>query len=141
MTARILPDKARPRGKFPHAKRAGDFLFISGTSARQPDGSFAGAEVTPDGSVRLDIRAQTEAIIATIKDILAAEGATLKDLVEVMAFLTDMSNFEVFNDIYGSHFDYDGPTRTTIGVRALPHPFMLIEIKAIAHVPGDRDGE
>jgi 2-aminomuconate deaminase len=135
MRARILAGMAKPRGRFPHARRAGDFLFISGTSSRQPDGTFAGAEVTADGSVRLDLRAQTEAVLANIKSILAAEDASFADLVEVMAFLTDMNQFETFNQVYGEHFDYDGPTRTTIGVRALPHAFMLIEIKAVAYLP------
>ena len=135
MAARVLPDKAKPRGKFPHVKRAGDFLFISGTSSRQPDGTFAGARIEPDGSLQLSIREQTECILGNIKDILASEGASFEDLVEIVAFLTDMSNFPVFNQIYGEHFDYDGPARTTVGVRALPHPFMLIEIKAIAYAP------
>ncbi len=135
MTARILADMAKPRGRFPHAKRVGDFLFISGTSSRRPDGTFAGAEVAADGSLRLDLRKQTEAVLANIKSILAAEAASFADLVETIAFLTDMNQFETFNQVYGEHFDYDGPTRTTIGVRALPHPFMLIEIKAVAYLP------
>jgi 2-aminomuconate deaminase len=135
MTARILAEMAKPRGRFPHARRAGDFLFISGTSSRQPDGSFAGAEVTADGSIKFDLRKQTEAVLASIRKILAAEGGSFADLVEVNAFLTDMNQFETFNQVYGEHFDYDGPTRTTIGVRALPHPFMLIEIKAVAYLP------
>jgi 2-aminomuconate deaminase len=135
MTARIVAEMAKPRGRFPHAKRAGDFLFISGTSSRQPDGSFAGAELAADGSIKFDLRQQTEAVLASLRKILAAEGGSFADLVEVNAFLTDMNQFETFNQIYGEHFDYDGPARTTIGVRALPHPFMLIEIKAVAYLP------
>lgn len=135
MKARVLASLAKPRGRFPHVKRAGDFLFVSGTSSRRPDGTFAGAEVAPDGALRLDLRAQTEAILSNIKEILAAENASFADLVEIVAFLTDMGQFGTFNQVYGEHFDDEGPTRTTVGVRALPHPFMMIEIKAVAYAP------
>ena len=131
----VLPDKARPRGTFPHFRRAGDFIFVSGTSARRADDSIAGA--TPDGSGRpvLDIRTQTRAVLENIRDILAGAGAALADVVEVSTFLTDMSDFAAYNSVYSAFFGYDGPARTTVAVAALPHPHLLIEIKAVAYCP------
>ncbi len=68
--AKVVEGKAAPRGKFPHVKRAGDLLFVSGTSARRADNTIAGAEADALGTVRLDIRLQTRAVIENIRDIL-----------------------------------------------------------------------
>lgn len=133
--ARVVPGKATPRGKFPHIKRAGDFLFVSGTSARRPDNSIAGAQVDAMGTTKLDIRAQTRAVIENIRDILASEGAGLEHLVEVSAFLVNMNDFGGYNEVYGEFFSAEGPTRTTVAVHQLPHPQLLIEIKAVAYLP------
>ena len=131
----VLAGKARPRGTFPHFRRAGDFIFVSGTSARRADDSIAGA--TPDGNARplLDIRTQTRAVLENIRDILAAAGAALADVVEVSTFLTDMSDFAAYNSVYSEFFGYEGPARTTVAVAALPHPHLLSEIKAVAYCP------
>ncbi len=131
----VVPDKARPRGTYPHFRRAGDFIFVSGTSARRADDSIAGA--TTDGSGRpvLDIRAQTRAVLENIRDILAAAGAALGDVVEVSTFLLDMADFAAYNAVYSEFFGHDGPARTTVAVAALPHPQLLIEIKAVAYQP------
>ena len=135
-TARVVNGKAAPRGAFPHIKRAGDFLFVSGTSSRRPDNSFAGATADAMGTVSLDIRAQTRAVIENIRDILASEGAGLEHLVEVSAFLVNMNDFGGYNEVYGEFFSAaDGPTRTTVAVHQLPHPHLLIEIKAMAYMP------
>jgi len=131
----VVAGKAKPRGKFPHIKRAGDFLFVSGTSSRLPDNSFAGAEADEMGVTKLDIRAQTRAVIENIADILASEGASLKDVVEISSYLVNMNDFGGYNEVYGEYFDFDGPTRTTVAVHQLPHPLLLIEIKAIAYKP------
>ncbi len=134
--ATVVKDKATPRGKFPHIKRAGDFLFVSGTSSRRPDNSIAGAsQVDGMGAMSLDIRAQTRAVIENIRDILRSAGADLCDLVEICAYLVDMNDFADYNAVYGQFFDYDGPTRTTVAVHQLPHPHLRIEIKAIAYKP------
>lgn len=133
--AQVLTGKATPRGKFPHIKRAGDFLFVSGTSSRRPDNSFAGVEVDAMGTTKLDIREQTRAVIENIRDILAAEGADLSHVVEISAYLVDMNDFGAYNQVYGEFFDYDGPTRTTVAVHQLPHPHLRIEIKAVAYHP------
>jgi 2-aminomuconate deaminase len=128
----VLAGKARPRGSFPHFRRAGDFIFVSGTSARRADDSIAGAEPGLDGAPQLDIRAQTRSVIENIRDILAAAGASLADVVEVSTFLVSMDDFHAYNEVYSEFFGYQGPARTTVAVAALPHPHLLIEIKAVA---------
>ena len=133
--AKVLADKARPRGAFPHIKRAGDFLFVSGTSSRRPDNSFAGAEADAMGTVNLDIRTQTRTVIENIRDILQNVGADLNDLVEISTFLVNMNDFGGYNEVYGEFFDFDGPARTTVAVHQLPHPHLLVEMKAIAYSP------
>lgn len=136
MNSTIVAGKATPRGKFPHIKRAGDFLYVSGTSSRRPDNSFVGAtQIDGMGTMQLDIRAQTRAVIENIRDILQSAGAELSDLVEVCAYLVDMNDFAGYNEVYGEYFDYNGPTRTTVTVHQLPHPHLRLEIKAIAYKP------
>ncbi len=137
MTTRstVVSGKATPRGKFPHIKRAGDFLFISGTSSRRPDNSFDGVEVDEMGTTNLDIRVQTKAVLENIRDILGTEGAGLEDVVEISTFLVNMNDFGGYNEVYGQYFDFSGPTRTTVAVHQLPHPHLLIEIKAVAYKP------
>lgn len=137
--AQLVVGKAAPRGRFPHVKRAGDFLFISGTSSRLPDNSFAGAEADALGVTKLDIRVQTRAVIENIRDILASAGASLSDLVETQAFLVNMNDFGGYNEVWAEYFDYDGPTRTTVAVHQLPHPRLVIEIKAVAYKPLAQD--
>lgn len=131
----LVEGKARPRGKYPHIKRAGDFLFVSGTSSRRADNSFAGVDVDEMGTTNLDIRAQTRAVIENVADILASADAGLGDVVEITSFLVNMNDFGGYNDVYGEFFDFDGPARTTVAVHQLPHPHLLIEIKAVAYKP------
>ena len=138
MKATVVEGKATPRGRFPHIKRAGDFLFVSGTSARRPDNTIAGAEVDDFGTTRLDIRAQTRAVIENVRDILASAGASLSDIAEISTFLVSMNDFAGYNEVYGEYFDHHGPARTTVAVHQLPHPQLLIEMKAIAYKPIDR---
>ena len=135
----VLAGKARPRGTFPHFRRAGDFIFVSGVSARRADDSIAGAESGKDGAPRLDIRAQTRSVIENIRDILAAAGASLADVVEVSTFLVSMDDFKGYNEVYSDFFGYEGPARTTVAVAQLPHPHLLIEIKAVAWRPRSGD--
>jgi 2-aminomuconate deaminase len=133
--SRVVEGKAAPRGKYPHIKRAGDFLFVSGTSSRRADNTIAGAEVNPLGTTKLDIREQTRAVLVNIRDILQSEGACLENLVELSTFLVNMNDFGGYNEVYGEFFGYDGPARTTVAVHQLPHPHLLIEIKAVAYKP------
>ena len=133
--AKVVAGKATPRGRFPHYKRAGDFIFVSGTSSRRPDNSFEGVEVDPMGVTNLDIRAQSRAVIRNIADILEHAGAGLSDLVEAQVFLVNMNDFGGFNQVWAEFFDETGPTRTTVAVHQLPHPHLVIEIRAVAHKP------
>jgi 2-aminomuconate deaminase len=133
--AQVVPGKARPRGRFPHYRRAGDFIFVSGTSSRLPDNSFAGVQVDELGTTALDIQVQTRAVIENIGDILKSAGASLSDVVEVSAYLVDMNDFGGYNKVYAEYFDESGPARTTVAVHQLPHPHLRIEIKAVAYKP------
>ena len=135
MESKVVEGKASPRGKYPHVKRAGDFLFVSGTSARRADDTIAGAEAGAAGATQLDIRVQTRAVIENIRDILQSAGAGLEDVVEVSTYLVNMNDFAGYNEVYGEFFGYDGPARTTVAVHQLPHPHLLIEIKAMAYKP------
>ena len=132
---KVVEGKAKPRGKYPHLKRAGDFLFVSGTSARRADNSIAGAEVDELGTTHLDIRAQTSAVLENVRDILSSAGARLEDVVEVTTYLVNMNDFAGYNEVYGEFFVNDGPARTTVAVHQLPHPHLLIEIRAMAYKP------
>ncbi len=135
MASKVIEGKAKPRGKYPHVKRAGDFLIVSGTSARRVDNSIAGADVDEMGTTHLDIRIQTRGVIENIRDILRSDGADLRDIVEITSYLVNMNDFSGYNEVYGEYFDYDGPARTTVAVHQLPHPHLLIEIRAVAYKP------
>jgi 2-aminomuconate deaminase len=135
MDSKVVPGKAQPRGKFPHVKRAGDYLFVSGTSSRRADNTIAGAESDALGATQLDIRAQTRAVIHNISDILASVGASLSDLVEISSYLVNMNDFSGYNEVYNEYFNENGPARTTVAVHQLPHPHLLIEMKAVAYKP------
>jgi 2-aminomuconate deaminase len=133
--SKVVEGKAKPRGKYPHVKRAGDFLIVSGTSSRRADDTIAGAEVDEFSTTRLDIRVQTKAVIENIRDILRSAGSELKDVVEVTTYLVNMNDFAGYNEVYGEYFGYEGPARTTVAVHQLPHPHLLIEIRAMAYKP------
>jgi 2-aminomuconate deaminase len=131
--SRVFPQKARPRGPFPHLKRVDDFIFVSGTSARRPDDTFEGVRIDADGSVTFDVRRQTRAVFENIRDMLAQVGAGLESVVDVQAYLTDMADYEAFNEAYAEFFGFDGPTRTTVGVRELPHPHQRLMVRVVAY--------
>ncbi len=135
METKTFEDKAKPRGKYPHVKRVGDLIFVSGTSSRKADNTIVGAEVDAMGTTKLDIKDQTKAVIENIQDILKRVNADLSDIVDVSSFLVNMNDFGGYNEVYGQYFDHDGPTRTTVAVHQLPHPHLLIEIKVIAYKP------
>lgn len=137
MKSRIVEGKATPRGAYPHVKRAGDYIFISGTSSRLADNSFAGVhQVDEMGSMRLDIREQTRAVLENIRDFLATEGATLEDVIDITSFLVNMNDFAGYNEVYAEFFSKEnGPARTTVAVHQLPHPNLIVEIKAMAYKP------
>jgi 2-aminomuconate deaminase len=130
---KIVSGKATPLGAYPHVKRVGDFIFISGTSSRRVDNSIDGFEIV-NGEKHYDIRQQTRAVIENIRDYLAEESASLADVVDITTFLVSMDDFAGYNEVYGQFFDpQTGPARTTISAHQLPHPDLRIEIKAMAY--------
>lgn len=135
MQSKLVDGKAKPRGKYPHVRRAGDFLIVSGTSSRRADNTIAGAEVDAMGTTRLDIREQTRVVLENVRDILASVNASLADVVEVTTYLVNMNDFGGYNEVYGGFFGDDAPARTTVAVHQLPHPHLLIEIRAMAYKP------
>ena len=128
---------AEPVGAFPHAKRVGDLLFLSGIGPRvRGSKEIPGVTLGPDGQVLShDIEAQCHAVFENVRLVLEDAGASWGDIVDVTVFLTDMKNdFAIFNRIYPGYFAGPGkpnPTRTTVEVRALPTP-NSIELKVIA---------
>jgi DNA-binding IclR family transcriptional regulator/enamine deaminase RidA (YjgF/YER057c/UK114 family) len=133
--SRVFPQKARPRGPFPHLKRVENFIFVSGTSARKPDDTFEGVRVAADGSVEIDIRKQTRVVFENIRDMLEGVGSGLQDVVDLHAYLTDMGDYDGFNEAYSEFFGFDGPARTTVGVNELPHPHQRLMVRAVAFAP------
>ena len=129
------PGRPSRGGAFPHVKVAGGFVFVSGTSSRRPDNTFAGVEVDEFGTTNLDIRVQTRAVIENMRDLLRSVGADLTDLVQVTTYLVNMNDFGGYNEVWAEFFDASGPTRTTVAVHQLPHPHLLIEIQAVALLP------
>ena len=126
--------KVTPRGAYPHVKVVGDFIFVSGTSSRRPDNTIAGVELI-DGmnTKKLNAEIQTREVLKNIDKILNTVGASLKDVVDVTTFLVNMNDFADYNKAYAEFFNIEtGPTRTTVAVHQLPHPDLVVEIKAIA---------
>lgn len=126
----IRTEKApKPVGPYPHARRVGGMLFLSGIGPRKPvTGEIPG--LLPDG--RHDIEVQTRACIENVKTILEEAGSSLEKVVDVAVYLTDMQgDFERFNKVYGEYFGRIQPTRTTVGVDSLPTP-IAVELKVIA---------
>lgn len=130
-------EKVTPRGAYPHIKRAGDFLFVSGTSSRKADNTFAGVNVIDAmGTMHLDIKEQTRAVLQNIEKTLATADATMADVVDVTSFLVNMNDFAGYNQVYGEFFNKEtGPARTTVAVHQLPHPHLVVEIKVMAFKP------
>ena len=129
--------KVTPRGAYPHVKRAGNFIFVSGTSSRRPDNSIAGVDIIDEmGTKFLNIEVQTREVLNNIDANLKKNGAYLKDVIDVSTFLVNMNDFAGYNKAYAEFFDKEtGPTRTTVAVHQLPHPVLVVEIKVTAYKP------
>lgn len=141
-TSYILGDRAQALANYPHARRVGDLIFVSGVSSRRLDNTHAGVTVHPDGRVDLDIREQTRAVIENIRVILNAAGADLENVVDLLVMLVDMKDYAGMNEVYNDYFNAEsGPVRTTCAVHQLPHPNLLIEIKAVALAPRENRSE
>ena len=136
----IAPDRAQPLGRYPHTRRIGDWVFVSGTSSRRPDNSYEGADQNADGEWTLDIKVQTRAVLENISHYLQLNGGDLHHLVDVTVFLKNMADFDSYNEVYNTFFTAAGPCRTTIEVSDLPRPQILIEIKATAFIDNSGTG-
>lgn len=113
-----------PVGAYPHARRVGDLLFLSGIGPRRP-----GTDQIPD-----TFEAQVESVFANIRVILEEAGSAWERIVDVTVFLTDIPrDFATFNRLYAEAFVVDRPTRTTVEVSRLPTP-IDVELKVIATV-------
>ncbi len=130
-----MSKKVTPRGAYPHTKRVGDFIFVSGTSSRRANNTIAGAEALDNmGTKKIDVAIQTKEVLKNIAKNLENEGATLEDVVDVTSFLVNMNDFAAYNTAYAEFFNSEnGPTRTTVAVHQLPNPDLAIEIKVIAY--------
>eukprot|EP01112_Ceratiomyxa_fruticulosa_P010700 TRINITY_DN2841_c0_g1_i1.p1 TRINITY_DN2841_c0_g1~~TRINITY_DN2841_c0_g1_i1.p1 ORF type:complete len:148 (-),score=26.65 TRINITY_DN2841_c0_g1_i1:22-465(-) len=135
-TSFIFDERAKALAHYPHMRKAGGFLYVSGISSRRPDNTYEGVSQNPDGTVTLDIKKQTAAVFSNIEAILHAAGANLSHVVDVTVFLVDMKDYGGMNEVYNSLFNAEtGPTRTTVAVHQLPNPNLLIEVKAVAVAP------
>ena len=120
----------KPVGHYPHARRVGDLLFLSGIGPREP-----ATNAIPAG-----IEAQTRAVFANVRAVLDASDARWEDLADVTVYLTDMAgDFAGYNRVWAEYFPEaaTAPCRTTLGITALPTP-ISIELKCIAHLPERR---
>lgn len=127
-----------PVGAYPHARRVGDTLFLSGIGPRMPGSNeIPGNAYDTNGKlVEHDIAAQTRQVLTNVRAVLEASGAHWKDLVDVTVFLTDMTHdFKNYNTVWAEYFPdpAEAPCRTTLGISALPTP-IAIELKCVAHV-------
>lgn len=134
-------DAPKPVGVYPHARRVGNLLFLSGIGPRDPQTNLIpGTEHYADGRVRrYDIQGQARATFANVRTVLEASGARWEDLVDVTVYLTDMlRDFRAYNTVWAEYFPdpANAPCRTTVGVIALPTP-IAIELKCIAVIHSD----
>ena len=133
----------KPVGSYPHARRVGNLLFLSGVGPRvagsgSGDSQVPGLEISAEGEIlKFDFEAQVHAVFANVKTILEASGSSWEELIDIQVFLVNMSrDFSDFNQIYSEYFSDLGerrPCRTTVEVNCLPTP-IAIELKCIASV-------
>ena len=130
----------KPVGLYPHARRVGNLLFLSGVGPRTAgsdsnDSGVPGLELDHNGNfASFDFEAQVHSVFANVKAVLEASGSSWEELVDVTVFLVDMKrDFQTFNRIYAEYFKENQPCRTTVAINALPTP-IAIELKCIATV-------
>ena len=132
------PNAPKPVGLYPHARRVGNLLFLSGIGPRDPqtDG-VPGLERSPSGNfIVFDFEAQVHSVFKNVRAVLEDSGARWEDLIDVTVFLTDMQrDFHTFNRIYAEYFKDNQPCRTTVGINSLPTP-IAIELKCVAVISG-----
>ena len=132
---RVVSGRApEPVGAYPHARRVGDLLFLSGIGPRRRGSrEIPGVTLDAGGNViARDFEAQCRSVFANVRAVLEDAGSSWENIVDVTVFLTDMkSDFPTFNRLYAEHFSSNQPSRTTLEVNALPTP-IAIELKVIA---------
>ena len=127
---------AKPLGAYPHARRVGNLLFLSGIGSRTAkDNSIPGLELDADGNIiKYDIEAECHSVFANVKAVLEASGSSWDKIIDVTVFLTNMKkDFPVYNKVYAEYFTGVDACRTTVEVKSLPTP-IAIELKVIATV-------
>lgn len=127
---------SKPLGAYPHARKVGDFLFLSGIGPRKPDdNSIPGLEMDKDGNIlNYDIEAECHSVFANVKAVLEASGSSWDKMVDVTVYLTNMKkDFPIYNKIYSEYFAGVQACRTTVEVKSLPTP-IAIELKVIATI-------
>lgn len=133
----IHTDKAStPLGAYPHARKVGNLLFLSGIGPRNPkDNSIPGLKLSKKGKIKsYDIEAECHAVFANVKAVLEASGSSWDKIIDVTVFLTNMKkDFPVYNKIYAEYFTSVQACRTTVEVKSLPTP-IAIELKVIATI-------
>jgi len=126
----------KPVGLYPHARKVGNLLFLSGVGPRKPNSNdIPGVEVNENGNViSHDIIAQCHSVFENVRIILEEAGSSWDKLVDVTVFLTDIKNdFDSYNKLYSEYFKENQPCRTTVEVSSLPTP-IAIELKCIATI-------
>jgi 2-aminomuconate deaminase len=127
---------AKPLGAYPHAKKVGNLLFLSGIGSRNAiNNKIPGLELNSDGTIKsYDIVAETHSVMANVKAVLEASGSSFNNIVDVTVFLTNMkADFELYNKTYSQYFQNVQACRTTVEVLSLPTP-IAIELKVIATI-------
>ena len=138
MAEQIITTTNAPKavGAYPHARRVGNLLFLSGIGPRNAhDDSIPGLTISKGGNfIEFDFEAQCHSVFQNVRAVLEASGAKWEDLVDVTVFLVDMKrDFQTYNRIYAEYFTEAQPCRTTVGIDSLPTP-IAIELKCIAAV-------
>ncbi|KAL6246982.1 hypothetical protein RBB50_006289 [Rhinocladiella similis] len=143
----LPPSAAQGLANYPHARATPNnatstTLYVSGTSSRRGDGTYAGYSVGSDGAAVLDVAEQTTAVLTNIKRVIetATNGKCgLESIIEATIFLTDMKDYKRMNDVWNTFFPerIAAPARTCVQVAALPNEKLCVEIKSIAIVPVD----
>ena len=130
---------AAPLGAYPHARRVGNLLFLSGIGSRQAsDNKIPGLELDKDGNIiKYDIEAECHSVFANVKAVLEASGSKWENIIDVTVFLTNMKkDFPLYNQIYGKYFNGVNACRTTVEIKSLPTP-IAIELKVIAVIDNE----
>ena len=125
-----------PVGAYPHARRVGDFLYLSGVGPRKKNSkSIPGVTLGENKAIlAYDIEEQCHSVFNNVKDILEASGAKWTDLVDVTVFLTNMKDdFKAYNKLWAEYFSEAPPCRTTLEINCLPTP-IAIELKCVAYL-------